>query len=129
MAEYIITDKLNVFDQLAVARKISPALPIVDGLIRKDNEGKDKTLLVVLLLGQLSDNDSDFVIRRCLSVVSRVQENAQAAKVLAKDGSLMFDDLDMGTITSLVSQVLEVNLGDFLRTALSGLKEDREEAG
>jgi len=119
---YRINGTLNVFDQLTLARKLSPALGVVDGLLRKENQSKDKTLLTVLLLGQLSDLESDFVVRKCLSTVVRVQDGGVVAPVLSPEGLLMFDDIDMRTVLGLVDQVIEANLGDFLRTALSGLK-------
>lgn len=120
MPEYILTEKLNAFDQLTLVRKLSPAIPVVDGLIREENKAKDKNLLTVLMLGQLSDADSEYVVKKCLSVVSRVQETG-TAKVQSPTGQLMFDDMSMADILQLVSQVIEVNVGDFLRTALSDL--------
>ena len=44
--------KLTVFEQLAVARKLGPAIPIVEGLVADRNAGKDITLLVVLMLSR-----------------------------------------------------------------------------
>lgn len=117
--DYVITGTLNVFDQLALARKLAPALPLVDLQLKDDNKDKPKALLVVIMLSQLSDTDSTFVIGKCLSVVMRKQENGSLAKVVTKDGVLLFDDITMTDLLELTSKVIEANLGDFLRTALT----------
>lgn len=115
--------KLNAFDQLLVARKIAPALPVIDGLVREENSKKDLGLLMIIALGQLSDSASNDVMLKCLSVVTVSQSvDGKMAKITNSNGDLMFEDITMDTIVTLVSKVIEVNLGNFFRTALSGLE-------
>lgn len=117
--KYSITGKLDVRTQLNLARKLSPAIGIVDGLLREENKEKDKSILIILLLGQLNDSDNEFVIRTCLNCVSRKQENGSLSRVQTADGLLLFDDMTMLELTELTAMVIEDNLGNFLRTALS----------
>lgn len=115
---YSLSGKLDVFTQLSLARKLAPALPIVDVQLQKENKGKPKAILVVMMLAQISDEDSAFVVRKCLSIVMRKQDTG-LARVQADNGSIMFDDITMEEILEMVSWVIEENLGDFLRTALT----------
>lgn len=115
---YSLSGKLDVFTQLSLARKLAPALPVVDVQLKEENKGKPKAILVVMMLAQISDEDSAFVVRKCLSVVMRKQDTG-LARVQAANGSIMFDDITMDEILEMVSWVIEENLGDFLRTALT----------
>lgn len=116
--QYRLSGKLDVFTQLALARKLAPAIPIVDIQLKAENKDKPKGILVVMMLSQIDDNDSQYVVNKCLSVVLRKQDDGNFAKVQATNSALMFDDLTMSDVLELVSWVIEENLGDFLRTAL-----------
>lgn len=116
---------MDAFTQLHVARKLSSALPVIDGLVKPANAGKDKRILSVLMLSQIDDRDADFIIKKCLSVVNLRQDNGQAAKVTGQDGTLMFDFVTMSEILELTVAVLEENLGDFFRTALASLEQEK----
>lgn len=116
-----LTGKIDTFTQLHLARKLGPALPIVEGLIDPRNAEKDKSVLTVLMLSHISDVDTDFVIRKCMSVVHRKQGEGKPAKVQAPDGTLMFDDISLSDMLELTVAVIEENLGDFFRTALASM--------
>lgn len=120
---YSSKGKLDAFTQLHIARKLGPALTIVDGLVRKENFDKEKHLLIVLMLSHISDENTEFVIHKCLSVVMREQVNGQYAPVQTPAGALMFDDMTMTTILELTVEIIEENLGDFFRTALERLNQ------
>ena len=123
--QFVISGKLDAFSQLHVARKLGPAIPIVEGLIGVRNADKDKSILTVLMLSHISDADTDFVMRKCLSLVYRKQgETSKPAKVQAQDGSLMFDDITLSEMLQLTVTVIEENLGDFFRTALANLDQE-----
>ena len=66
---YSTTGQLDAFTQLHVARKLSPALGGIEGLVKEENADKDKSILTVITLSYLSDADVDFVIKKCLGVV------------------------------------------------------------
>ena len=119
--EYSTTGKLNVHEQLNLARKLGSAIAVVEGMTDPANEGKDKAILSVLMLANVSDSDSDFIVKKCLSVVTRRQATSWA-KVQTADGHMMFDDMTLSTMLELTVAVIEENLGDFFRTALGGLR-------
>ena len=122
---FIISGTLDAFAQLHMARKLGPAIPIIEGVIGERNADKDKSILTVLMLAHISDSDTDFVMRKCLSLVYRKQgETSKPAKIQAQDGSLMFEDITLSEMLQLTVAVIEENLGDFFRTALANL--DRE---
>ena len=116
-----VSGKLDAFTQLHIARKLGPALPIVEGLVQPENATKDKSILTVLMLSHINDADVEYIIRKCLSVVTRRQAGGTLAKVSAADGTLMFDDITMSQMMEISMGVVEENLGDFFRTALAGL--------
>lgn len=122
--QYVLTGKLDAFAQLHIARKLGPAVPIVQGLVATANAAKDKSLLTVLMLAQIGDMDTEHVIHKCLSVVGRRQEGGKVARVQNSDGGLMFDDISMQTLLDLTVAVIEENLGDFFRTALASLEQE-----
>ncbi len=119
--EYATSGKLNVFEQLNLARKLGSALAVIEGMTDSENASKDKTLLSVLMLSNISDADSDFVVKKCLSVVTRKQ-NAGYAKIQTSEGHMMFNDISLAVMLELTVSVIEENLGDFFRTALGGLR-------
>ncbi|QZN96388.1 phage tail assembly chaperone [Symbiopectobacterium purcellii] len=116
-------DKLNVFDQLKVTRKL---LPLLAGLVSDfatlkaraagGNLGSvlESTLPKIAdVLAGLPDEDVNAIIHPCLAVVARKHEKGWAA--VFSQGQLMFDDIDLMTLLSLVAQVVADSLGNFLR--------------
>ena len=124
---YATSSKLDAFTQLHMARKLGPSIPIVEGLIDPRNADKDKGILAVLMLSHISDADSEYVIRKCMSVIMRRQDDGKPVKVQAGDGSLMFDDMSLSDMLELSVVVIEENLGDFFRTALASMAQQAEQ--
>ncbi len=120
--QYSSTGKLDAFSQLHVARKLGPAIPIVEGLVAKANASKDKGLLTVLMLSHISDEDTEYVIHKCLKVVVRKQEGGMLSKIQSIDGQLMFDDIGMSELLELTVAIIEENLGDFFRAAIGAME-------
>ncbi len=118
--EYVTTRQLSAFAQLALARKLTPAVPILSGMVDKNNADKDRSLLVLLALAKLDDQEADYVMKTCLAVVSRV-DHGQHAPLMARDGGLMYDDVTIAQMMELAMGVIEENLGDFFRSALANL--------
>jgi len=118
--KYSLSQRLNAFDQLAVARKLSPALPLMKAVVDKDNAGKPKDVLIIMALGMLSDESSSFIVNKCLSVVTITNNDGSIAKLMI-NGNLMFDSVTLTDITEITAAVIEDNLGDFLSTALHGM--------
>lgn len=125
---YTTVNRLDAFSQLHVARKLSPAMPILEGMVDKRNADKNKDLLTVLMLRQLPDEDAEYVVRRCLSVVSR-HSGKTLAPVQSPSGQLMFDDMSLAEMLELTVAVVEENLGDFFRGSLAVIAgQDADEA-
>ncbi|MFT4466102.1 MAG: phage tail assembly chaperone [Sodalis sp. (in: enterobacteria)] len=114
--------KLSVFDQLKVARKLLPVLSGMVGELQKLRGGEVamETLLPALAtaIGDIQDSDCDAIIHACLSVVSR--QNGKAWMAVFRQGDLMFDDIDLGTLLQLVAQVIGDSLGNFFHAPLDG---------
>jgi hypothetical protein len=75
------------------------------------------------MLSHISDEDTEYVIRKCLSVVTRQQDPiGPFAPIQSPQGGLMFEDITMQDMLALTISVIEENLGDFFRTSLADLK-------
>ena len=116
--DYIIGNKLDTFTQLNIARKLSPAMPLVSVLNDPDNAEKPKAMLVITLLSYISDEDSEYVVNKCLSAVRRIQGD-KSVKITTSGGVLAFQDMTMDEVSEMVGRVILDNLGDFLDTALA----------
>ncbi|HCA9766728.1 TPA: hypothetical protein MYK57_000183 [Klebsiella variicola subsp. variicola] len=124
-------NKLGVFDQLKVSRKL---LPILAGLMsdfssikallpasaQLDSGSLDKlepvfnTLLPRIAdeLSKLSEEDTNAIIYPCLAVV--VRQNGKTWAPVFRSGELMFDDIDLFSMLQLVARVVADSLGNFL---------------
>ena len=124
-------NKLGVFDQLKVSRKL---LPILAGLMsdfssikallpanaQLDSGSLDKlepvfnTLLPRIAdeVSKLSEEDTNAIIHPCLAVV--VRQNGKTWAPVFRSGELMFDDIDLFSMLQLVARVVADSLGNFL---------------
>lgn len=124
-------NKLGVFEQLKVSRKL---LPILAGLMadfstiktmlptttKLDSGNLDKlepvfnTLLPRIAdeLSKLTEEDTNAIIHPCLAMV--VRENGKQWTPVFRSGELMFDDIDLFDMLQLVARVVADSLGNFL---------------
>lgn len=139
---YVI-GKLDVFSQAHVSRRIAPVIPTIAPLLTEVAKGgiqemvdkleqasKDENGGAVLAdvdlsglanaalpfadaLAGMSDENADYVLKKCLSVVKR--DTGGSLANVCTNGSLMFDDLELGEILPLVIAVLRTSLGNFIR--------------
>lgn len=73
-------------------------------------------------VGQMRDEDVEYVFNQCLSVVERQMPGATGwARVQSSPGQLMFDDIQMPQMLALTWHVLRVNVSGFFLDLLSGL--------
>jgi hypothetical protein len=68
-------------------------------------------------LAQLSDDAFRQILVLCVSVVQRQQGTSWAA--VARGETMMFDDMDFGVLVPIMSQVIRLNLGNFISGLLS----------
>lgn len=115
------------FESLGIARKLSPAIPLLDPIFQAENSAKDNTIIIVMALSRIPDTDCDQVVRKCLAKISRFESEANKyAPILSKTGEIMYQDISLKKMLDLAVKVIEENLGDFFRTALAGLEAARE---
>lgn len=119
---YYTSGSINTFDALTLSRKLAPTMPVIEGLIKPENAEKDKTALAVLALSYLSDSDCDFVVKKCLTMILRHDDQINRGVPIFANGVLMFADIKLPTMLDLTIEVIRENLGDFFLTALSTLK-------
>ena len=73
-------------------------------------------------LSGLSDDNVNYIVKACLSVVKR--RNGNNLAVVAKNDVIMFDDLEMTDMLPLVIFVLRTSLGNFIRGLLTSPAEE-----
>lgn len=123
--------KLNALDQLHVSRRIAPIIPtiapllvqLVDAGLTDLDEGEplDIEMLKTLApsfqpfaeaLAEMTDEHTEYVLSKCMSVVRRKTNDGFAAVWRGK--SPAFDDMEMSEILPLVIAVLRSSLGNFM---------------
>lgn len=115
--EYSIS-KLNAIQQFHVARKIAPMLwamgkEALSGFQDSEIDGIAALKASADVLSQMSDQDSEYILKTCLTACRR-RSGAGWAKVQADNGQMMFDDIDLPVILQLAFNVIRENLGNFL---------------
>lgn len=98
--------RLDAMTQFHVSRRIMPLMAAMGG----ESEG-DKLAKLFSAVGQLSDEDSEYVIGKCLADCRRQSGDTWAKVYVA--GKLMFDDLGMMGMIALTFETLKENLADF----------------
>lgn len=102
--------------QLHVGRRLLPALVAI-GVRAEDLSKQEKVGMVdfmepaIKLMGSMSDEDVNYVLFRCLAVVTR-REGERYAPIV-KGERLMYEDIDMPSMIRLTAAVLQENLGGF----------------
>lgn len=64
-------------------------------------------------LANMSDEQADYIMRNSLALVTRAGEGGGWSRVTAANGSMMFDDISMATMLTLVMFVLKAEFTDF----------------
>lgn len=112
--------KLNAISQFHVSRRIAPVFVAIGVPLQslmggmKMDLGDMAMLLepVANIMAKMPDEDVNYILYTCLSVVRREQLGKFAP--VTTGTSLMFEDIDMPTMIRLVIEVLRDNLGNFL---------------
>lgn len=107
-------------EQFHVVRRLGPA--IMGFLVSTAAKGAGIAGAIgpiVDHLSKMSDEDSDYVLDHCLSVVQRSQPNNEWVKVKAPNGALMFNDIELPQLINLTRAVLTENLRGFFPSAAS----------
>lgn len=126
--------KMPAMQQMHVSRRLAPLVPTLvpaflkvarQGNMLADVEGTAALLLPFAeALADMKDADAEYVYRECLGVVQRRTTPTTWAPVWDRAAaSVMFDDMDVGTLTVLVLEVVVDSLGPFIRGLLTGQPE------
>lgn len=119
-------NKMNVFDQAHVARKVAPIVfgmgkgysQVVQGAQGANGEDGENTMMfdamvpITEILAKMTDDDVNYVLKKCLSVCQR--HNGTNWVPLMRSGNLMFEDLELTTLIQLTMEVVQDNLGPSL---------------
>lgn len=115
--------KLDAMKQFHVARRIAPivaALGVsinqfaaVGSGLKEDSDLLQMAGPVADVVSRMSDEDTEYVIRTCLSVVARRVENTDKWQNVQTGQHLQFADISMQIMVRLVVEVLKENLGGF----------------
>lgn len=121
--------KLDTFKQLHVSRKIAPlvpkVLPAFASIAKRQKEATADDIGIIAeaiqpvadVLSEMSEQDVEYVFGNCLAVVQRKQ-GKDWARVWSND-ALMFDDIDLPTMTQIAMKVIWDNLGPFISGLLA----------
>ena len=122
--------RLDAMKQFHVTRRLLPILAEMGmsaGMIAQlRGEETEKGIMglmgpVMGIISKMADEDVEYIIRTCLSVVKRQQGEAWAP-VQAANGSMMFADVDMTVMIRLTIEVLKGNLEGFFGPPPSAAK-------
>lgn len=129
---------LDAFKQFHVARRLAPALFALSeaaasvgeagNSFLNDSESSDAqddapksnsgTVAVLVAfrpvaeaIARMSDDDANYVLKTCLSVVFR-QQGTGWQRIMVKD-NLLFQDITMQTMMQLAARVIQGNMGNF----------------
>lgn len=108
--------KLSPKRQFHIARRLAPAMWALGVAGATETpEGQNpmsRFKPVAEIIAKMTDEESEYVINTCLSVVARKQGTAWA-QVTTSDGQMIFEDIDLQAMMQLTRMVIEENLGNF----------------
>ncbi|MFA9439402.1 phage tail assembly chaperone [Uliginosibacterium sp. sgz301328] len=122
--------KLSAIQQFHLTRKIAPVVPaMVPVFLRLANSKTplldDPDSLTALLapfadaMAKMPDEDANYLLGTCLSVVARKQGDAWKSVWDTTHGTILFDDIDLSQMMPIVIRVLRENLGNFISGLLT----------
>lgn len=126
-------EKLPALTQFHITRRLAPIFATMGISIQALAAGATKDLSdfipamgpVAEVIAHMSDDDTNYIIFACLSVVSR-QSGDKFARVSAPNTTaLMFADIDMATMLRLTVEVVKDSLGNFMQ----GLNDNPQSIG
>jgi hypothetical protein len=107
--------KLDAMKQFHIARRVAPALTgLVSAFSGAGASQEDFARALGPLadaVAQMPDADAEYVLGTCLAVVSRQTDPTTWAPIW-REGRLVFDDIDLGTMIQLAAKVIQDNLGN-----------------
>lgn len=132
--------RLDAVTQFQLARRLSPLLKGLGGVVESlggifnaVTAAREGRLIDTILgatdpfravqpfaeaLGEMSDDNVNYIIRSCLGVVQRSVAGGNGwGAIQTPSGTLMYSDMDWLEMIQIVQKVLEDNLASFTRAA------------
>ena len=129
-AHFYRSDRIPVLKQNQLVRRLAPFLSAAAGVYDLMKKGGDQIEAVMGPLGkafaEMSDADVEYIQNACLAVVSRRDDTAPGkwARMSAGGGALMFDDIDLMELNTIVVNVLKDNLAGFFFGLVQSVSSD-----
>lgn len=116
--------RLNAFQQFHVVRRLGAIAGALGAVVASVKGGAsvdaDDALSLVdpvlRIIGQMSDADTDYVLRVCLGVVQRQNTGGAWSQVMT-GSQLLFEDIDLPSMMQIVWRVLEPYVAGFISAA------------
>jgi hypothetical protein len=118
--------KLDAFKQFHLFRKLMPlfsglgetaATNLVNNAVKAGASEETARWAslgpIAQAVSEMSQQDSEFIIKTCLGVCARKNPVGQWSRITAPNGELMFEDIDLMTMLQLAFAVIQDNLGTF----------------
>lgn len=126
-----ITGRLTAFEQFHIMRRLAPLLSGLGESLAKlpttapnengaaadvsDEDVWNAIGPVANVLSKMSDADTDYVLKHCLSKITRF--NGQNWVPIMAQGNLMFEDIDLSAMMNLTISTVQENLASFFPAA------------
>ena len=104
--------RMDARRQFHVVRRLAPIISGLTDLAALKSDPMAALGPIAEALAAMKDEDADYILNACLEVTERQQPAGGWAKVM-RQGSLMFEDLDMADMLRLAGVALVENLGGF----------------
>lgn len=109
-------DNMDAMTQFHVVRRIAPIFEkFREAILSSKEVDADMLGPIAEALAEMSDENSEYIISRCLAVVQREQRGGGGwAKIWNLQANRpMFDDIDMATMLQVTFRVIMDSLGPF----------------
>lgn len=107
--------KMDALKQFHVARRLVPVLAaftkIGERVDLAEGFGVGALIPIAEALSKMSDEETEYIIQTCLSVVQR-QDSGKLQKVMVQ-GKFVYQDIKMPDMIKLTSETIMENMGDF----------------
>lgn len=120
------TGRMSALDQFHVGRRLAPVIARIGALNETSasdngvdngstNSADDGRLFTTLTeaVSSMSDDECNYVIRKCMAVVARQQGDRYAPVWNRQADRFQFDDIDMPSMLQLTIAVIQDNLSGF----------------
>jgi hypothetical protein len=123
--------RLDAFKQFHLTRKIAPVIPtlipafmtlrdVSESAATGNPEGMAQAFAPFAAgIARMPDDDAEFILGTCLSVVLRKQGNTWMPVWSVQNRTCLFDDIDLVQMVQISIRVMESSLGPFLRGLLA----------